>query len=273
MSGSSADPSPSASTAGAAVSPLALLRAHGHGHGHLTATPPSGATGPAPPPPSPASGSAPRDYRKGNWTLHETLILITANRLDDDRRAGLGAPPAGAGGAGSPRTPRLAEQRWKWVENYCWKNGCLRSQNQCNDKWTTSSATTRRGWENKAACSVVQFMHGKAEEEMSGSSESGEEEEGSGGEPEAKRRRLSRLGSSVVRSATVVARTLVAFEEKRERRHRELLQLEEPRLRLEEERTEVRRQGFAGLIAAVNSLSSAIQALVSDHRSGDSSGR
>jgi hypothetical protein len=108
---------------------------------------------------------------------------------------------------------------------------------------------------------------------MSGSSESGEEEEGSGGEPEAKRRRLSRLGSSVVRSATVVARTLVACEEKRERRHRELLQLEERRLRLEEERTEVRRQGFAGLIAAVNSLSSAIHALVSDHRSGDSSGR
>ena len=113
-------------------------------------------------------------------------------------------------------------------------------------------------------------------EELTGSSESGEEEDGSseeGVEPEPKRRRLNRLGSSVVRSATVLARTLVACEEKRERRHREVLELEERRLRLEEQRTEVRRQGFAGLISAVNSLSTAINALVSDHRSGDSASR
>ena len=113
-------------------------------------------------------------------------------------------------------------------------------------------------------------------EELTGSSESGEEEDESseeGVEPEPKRRRLNRLGSSVVRSATVLARTLVACEEKRERRHREVLELEERRLRLEEQRTEVRRQGFAGLISAVNSLSTAINALVSDHRSGDSASR
>jgi len=117
---------------------------------------------------------------------------------------------------------------------------------------------------------VCLYMH--AAEELTGSSESGED--GSdGGEPEPKRRRLNRLGASVMRSATVLARTLVACEEKRERRHREVLELEERRLRLEEERTEVRRQGFAGLVSAVNSLSSAIHALVSDHRSGDSASR
>jgi hypothetical protein len=118
-------------------------------------------------------------------------------------------------------------------------------------------------------------------EELTGSSESGEEEEEEedeemsedGEEPEPKRRRLNRLGSSVVRSATVLARTLVACEEKRERRHREVLELEERRLRLEEQRTEARRQGFAGLISAVNSLSGAIHALVADHRSGDSASR
>ena len=117
---------------------------------------------------------------------------------------------------------------------------------------------------------VCLYMH--AAEEPTGSSESGED--GSdGGEPEPKRRRLNRLGSSVMRSATVLARTLVACEEKRERRHREVLELEERRLRLEEERTEVRRQGFAGLVSAINSLSSAIHALVSNHRSGDSASR
>ncbi|XP_066346430.1 trihelix transcription factor ASR3-like [Miscanthus floridulus] len=365
----SSDPSPSSSS-GAGPSPLSLLRphthTHGHGHGHMT-------------PPSPAS--APRDYRKGNWTLQETLILITAKRLDDDRRAGgahghgHGVPPAAAG---SPTTPRSAEQRWKWVENYCWNHGCLRSQNQCNDKWdnllrdykkvrdyesratATAPATAapapgatnirglpsywamerherkdrnlptnlapevfdaltdvlsrraaRRGGAAIAAApppplalpppppppsppkpllvqprappppppplplpavAVAPPATSVSAEELTGSSESGED--GSdGGEPEPKRRRLNRLGSSVMRSATVLARTLVACEEKRERRHREVLELEERRLRLEEERTEVRRQGFAGLVSAVNSLSSAIHALVSDHRSGDSASR
>ncbi|CAN6236623.1 unnamed protein product [Urochloa humidicola] len=366
MSGST-DPSPSSS---AAASPLALLRPHQHAAGHMT--PPS--AGPAPPPPSPAS--APRDYRKGNWTLHETLILITAKRLDDDRRAGAGAGGVhGHGGHGSPTTPRSAEQRWKWVENYCWNHGCLRSQNQCNDKWDNllrdykkvrdyesriaaaagaapgggaipsywnmerherkdrnlptnlapevfdaltdvlSRRAARRGGAAIAGAAPPQLAlppppppqappsppkpllvqprpapppplplptavappaTSVSAEELTGSSESGEdegsEEEGDE-EPEPKRRRLNRLGSSVVPSATVLARTLVACEEKRERRHREVLELEERRLRLEEQRTEVRRQGFAGLISAVNSLSGAIHALVADHRSGDSASR
>ncbi|THU60213.1 hypothetical protein C4D60_Mb07t10270 [Musa balbisiana] len=88
-------------------------------------------------------------------------------------------------------------------------------------------------------------------------------------EPDTKRRRLRRLGSSVVRSATVLARTMLACEEKRELRHRELVELQERRLRLEEDRTEVRRQGFRGLISAVDNLSGAIHALVAERRSGD----
>ena len=109
----------------------------------------------------------------------------------------------------------------------------------------------------------------------SSSSESGSAGDDAGDEPEAKRRRrVERLGSSVVRSATVLARTLVACEDKRERRHREVLELEERRLRLEAERNETRRQGFAGLVAAVNGLSGAIHALVSsDPRGADSSRR
>ncbi|CAD6204781.1 unnamed protein product [Miscanthus lutarioriparius] len=132
----------------------------------------------------------------------------------------------------------------------------------------TQDARARRGRRRQAQCMFVHAFSGGAD----GSSESGED--GSdGGEPEPKRRRLNWLGSNVVRSAAVLARTLVACEEKRERQHREVLELEERRLRLVEERTEVRRQGFAGLVSAVNSLSSAIHALVSDHRSGDSASR
>ncbi|XP_010540685.1 PREDICTED: uncharacterized protein LOC104814367 isoform X2 [Tarenaya hassleriana] len=79
-------------------------------------------------------GVAMREYRKGNWTVSETMVLIEAKKMDDDRRLrrsiGLSAAEEHDGGRGKP-----AELRWKWIEDYCWSKGCLRSQNQCNDKW------------------------------------------------------------------------------------------------------------------------------------------
>ncbi|PIA37769.1 hypothetical protein AQUCO_03000357v1 [Aquilegia coerulea] len=88
-----------------------------------------------------------REYRKGNWTTQETMILINAKKMDEERRMKRASGPAvdsegrssasaaaGSGsGSGGARFP--TELRWKWVEDYCWSNGCLRSQNQCNDKW------------------------------------------------------------------------------------------------------------------------------------------
>lgn len=74
------------------------------------------------------SGESMREYRKGNWTVNETLTLIRAKKMDDERRM-----KKESGGEG--RSSRPAELRWKWVEDYCWRNGCMRSQNQCNDKW------------------------------------------------------------------------------------------------------------------------------------------
>ncbi|KAJ8548982.1 hypothetical protein K7X08_032345 [Anisodus acutangulus] len=67
-----------------------------------------------------------RDYRKGNWTVQETMVLIEAKKMDDERRLKR---------QDSERGNKPGELRWKWVEDYCWRNGCLRSQNQCNDKW------------------------------------------------------------------------------------------------------------------------------------------
>ncbi|XP_019150518.1 PREDICTED: trihelix transcription factor ASR3-like isoform X2 [Ipomoea nil] len=71
-----------------------------------------------------------REYRKGNWTVQETMVLIEAKRMDDERRMRRQAGESSGGERGKP-----TELRWKWVEDYCWSNGCLRSQNQCNDKW------------------------------------------------------------------------------------------------------------------------------------------
>ncbi|KAF9587604.1 hypothetical protein IFM89_004436, partial [Coptis chinensis] len=73
-------------------------------------------------------GSILREYRKGNWTVHETMILITAKKMDEERRMKRTTED-------SEGRSRPAELRWKWIEDYCWSNGCLRSQNQCNDKW------------------------------------------------------------------------------------------------------------------------------------------
>jgi len=101
-----------------------------------------------PPPPQPPSSSS-REYRKGNWTIQETLILITAKKLDDERRLRNTSTSTSTPSSSSPNTTHVTsiaspssstsrssgELRWKWVENYCWSHGCLRSQNQCNDKW------------------------------------------------------------------------------------------------------------------------------------------
>lgn len=77
-----------------------------------------------------------RDYRKGNWTVSETMILIEAKKMDEERRlmkriSSTSSNIDDQSGRGKP----AAELRWKWVEDYCWRKGCMRSQNQCNDKW------------------------------------------------------------------------------------------------------------------------------------------
>lgn len=82
-----------------------------------------------------SSSSMLREYRKGNWTVQETMVLIEAKKMDDERRM---KRQGGDGNTSSERgniINKPGELRWKWVEDYCWRNGCLRSQNQCNDKW------------------------------------------------------------------------------------------------------------------------------------------
>ncbi|CAL4935114.1 unnamed protein product [Urochloa decumbens] len=59
------------------------------------------------------------DYRRGNWTVPETMVLIEAKRKVHGER--------------HPGEHGLA--RWRWVEDYCWRAGCRRSHNQCNDRW------------------------------------------------------------------------------------------------------------------------------------------
>ena len=67
-----------------------------------------------------------------------------------------------------------------------------------------------------------------------------------------------------MRSASVLARALRSCEKKKEKRHREMVELEQRRLQIEETRNEINRQGISSLVAAVTNLSGAIQSIISE---------
>ncbi|CAL5209170.1 unnamed protein product [Lathyrus oleraceus] len=358
------------------------------------------ATQQQPPPPPPPSST--REYRKGNWTIQETLILITAKKLDDERRLknpSTSTTPSSSSqdptrptntacltGIASPSSSSTSrnsgELRWKWVENYCWSHGCLRSQNQCNDKWDNLLRDYKkvRDYESKSESSpnnnninkdhfpsywilnkqqrkeqnlpsnmvfeiyqaISEVLQRKqtqrittpqqhqqqqqgfvtlvsssplpalplqvqaqllppppqpqplppplplqqppppphapassttpavSERTESSDSEKSEEEDDDddGGGSESKRRKVKNLGSSIMRSASVLARALRRCEEKKEKRHRELIELEQRRIQMEEARNEVHRQGIATIVAAVSNLSGAIHSFINSEHHG-----
>ncbi|XWS64006.1 hypothetical protein CRYUN_Cryun06bG0149800 [Craigia yunnanensis] len=283
-----------------------------------------------------------REYCKGNWTIQETLTLITAKRLDDERRT----KPS----TSSPSKP--GELRWKWVENYCWDHGCFRSQNQCNDKWdnllrdykkvrqyksshTQSSDQFPSYWSMErhqrklhnlptnmspevfeALNDVLQRKYHthqqqqkqqqqeqppqQQQQQSTGSihqqklnqpsifqsteqvtarkdqqapeteapitvseSDSSETESSENLDSETKRKKVRKIGSSIMRSASVLAKTLKSCEEKKDKRHQEVMKLEQRRLEIEETRNEVNRKGITDLVAAMTNLSGVIQTLIS----------
>lgn len=72
------------------------------------------------------------------------------------------------------------------------------------------------------------------------------------------------MGSAISKSASIIAEAIQASEEREERRHRDLLSLLERRLKIEESKTEVNREGINGLVDAINNLANSILALASD---------
>ncbi|KAE8710108.1 UBX domain-containing protein isoform 1 [Hibiscus syriacus] len=257
-----------------------------------------------------------REYRKGNWTIQETLTLITAKRIDDERRARPSTSP--------PSKP--GELRWKWIENYCWDHGCFRSQNQCNDKWdnllrdykkvrqyqsSSSSQQSPSYWSMdrhqrklhnlpttmspevfEALNDVLQRKYtthqqqppsvsqspeqlaGKTDRQapeieapvtISEETDSSETESSENLDSETKRKKVRKIGSSIMRSASVLARTLKSCEENKEKRHQQVMELEHRRLRIEETQNEVNHKGMTDLVAATTNLSGAIQSLIANH--------
>ncbi|KDP33112.1 hypothetical protein JCGZ_13556 [Jatropha curcas] len=320
-----------------------------------------------------------RDYRKGNWTVSETMVLIEAKRMDDERRMKRSSDSEGRG--------KPAELRWKWVEDYCWRKGCLRSQNQCNDKWDNlmrdykkirdyERRIAEKGDGNEASYwkleknerkeknlpsnmlldvyeALVEVVERRGAQRMvtttigggggGGSASSNQNVsymverpissvhhpslpplmqhqdspsvpmpvlplppqppppppmiysqpspavdsdtshehsdspakrrrrkiggEGSGGTGTAGESTSSdEVGSAIAKSASIIAEAIEACEERKERRHRDLLSLHERRLKIEESNTEINRQGINALVDAINNLANSILALASHNK-------
>ena len=66
-------------------------------------------------------------------------------------------------------------------------------------------------------------------------------------------------------SASVLVKTLKSCEEKKEKRHQEMMELEQRRLQIEQTRNEVNQKGITDLVAGMTNLSGAIQSLIANH--------
>ncbi|OWM74696.1 trihelix transcription factor ASR3 [Punica granatum] len=368
-----------------------------------------------------ASVAVMRDYRKGNWTVLETMVLIEAKKMDDERRMRIRATGAGGepGSSGSGVTAnRSSEPRWKWVEDYCWRKECFRSQNQCNDKWDNlmrdykkvrdyerrrrstagddSASEDLSYWKMEKAerkdrnlptnllPQIYEALVDVVERKLGGGSSGGgpsvalalpgsgstaasshhqppgasgagmslqpvassllppiplppqyasapvllalppqtsptteapqrpqpfpspiersdtsdsETNEHSHSSPAKRRRRIARavggpeeegkraaaaassggtssyeaVGTAISRSASIIAEALQACDEREERRHRDLLGIQERRLKLEESNAETNKQGINGLVDAINKLADSIHALAASSSSKNQS--
>ncbi|KAJ0017016.1 hypothetical protein Pint_11624 [Pistacia integerrima] len=304
-----------------------------------------------------------REYRKGNWSVAETMVLIEAKQMDDERRMKRSSGHEG-------RSNKPAELRWKWVEDYCWRKGCLRSQNQCNDKWDNLMRDYKkvRDYERKVAESQkgdgepqqqqqhLQQSYWKMEKnerkeknlpsnmlfqiyealvevvEKKGSDHvverpltvlhhhslppllqhhqqqisspspvpilplplppppppqhpANQPPQSHHSDSDTKRRRRNggegtstasgsashEVGTAISKSASIIAEALQACEEREERRHKDLVSLQERRLRIEESKSEINKEGINGLVDAINKLANSILALASNKNQQSSS--
>ncbi|KVG98669.1 hypothetical protein Ccrd_026037 [Cynara cardunculus var. scolymus] len=210
------------------------------------------------------------------------MVLIEAKKLDEQRRSMVrGTPstttkPTGAGG----------ELRWKWIEEYCWKKGCFRSQNQCNDKWDNLMRDFKkvREFERRRMSVKDNNSDGVGGDGSYWKMEKMERKnhnlpsnllpqiyealahvvEAKLGisvlpthrKKERKRRRSSEEGSGLMEA-------IKGYEEREETRHKELYIMHQKRYKIEESKIEMERQGFNGLVDAINNLSHSILAFTS----------
>lgn len=79
-----------------------------------------------------SSANDDRAYRPGNWTPSEILVLLEAKRKEQDIFSG------------SRRSILTADDKWKFVSDYCRTKGVQRSKEQCRFKWDNTLPDYRK---------------------------------------------------------------------------------------------------------------------------------
>jgi len=82
----------------------------------------------------------------------------------------------------------------------------------------------------------------------------------------SKRDEETTVAAALSRSVSVIANAIRESEERQDRRHKEVMNVQERRLKIEESNVEMNREGMNGLVEAINKLASSIFALASSSR-------
>jgi hypothetical protein len=83
-----------------------------------------------------------RMYRKSSWSLEEMLALQVAKREDRERHGSNSNSHHNHNLKAT--TVAAAQERWNWIEDYCWALGVQRSAQQCHDKWEGISTAFKK---------------------------------------------------------------------------------------------------------------------------------
>lgn len=75
------------------------------------------------------------------------------------------------------------------------------------------------------------------------------------------------VGTALSRSASLIAQVIRESEERQERRHKEVVRMQERRLKIEESKAEINRQAMSGLVDAINQLATSLLPLASSSSS------
>lgn len=246
-----------------------------------------------------------RLYKKSNWVVEEMLVLQAAKREDFHRH------DRGMKGIQNP-----VQERWNWIEDYCWASGVQRSAQQCHDKWEVISTAYKKVYNNeKYACNghksywnmspeerkrnklppnfqkevfsaLLEWCDTKIKHSDSGElvvdtsgpqgpsgvkaelvdSEDESGEETSGPNQFGKKRKLwsktdEALATILVRNNKNVVEAMLESEDRKDKRHREDLEMERVKLELEKEKFRGTMKLGSGYIDALVNIGDGLKQL------------
>ncbi|KAF9671708.1 hypothetical protein SADUNF_Sadunf12G0075600 [Salix dunnii] len=204
------------------------------------------------------------DRKRKTCLMYEELVEVMERRAGGQQRM-----LTCAGGSGSnPKTSYLVERPMTDVHaTFSTASSFAASSLICSSPTTIRATTSSAASSNPISRAISHSRCVIAQILMQGSIQISDSP--------AKRRRRGGGGTSggttsastshevrtaISKSASIIAEAIQAFDEREERRHIDLLSLHERRLKIEESKTEINRQGINDLVDAINKLANSILA-------------